>query len=137
MLLVIRKQMVTILCSGQVILFTCQETGELRCYGNYLNRVPKAPKWYTKSDISDEHRLQFVVLADLTLEAISEQSPLPNTYSKTVAREMNALKVSKESDDYIVDEIIRRDALEDPEYERYDTEEEEDESGEEEDDEEE
>ena len=57
----------------------------------------------------------------MALEAISEQNPLPNTCSKTVAREKNALKVSKESDDFVVDEINRRDALEDPDYERYDT----------------
>ena len=33
------------------------------------------------------------------------------------------MKIRKEDDDYVMEEIIRREALEDPDYERFDNEE--------------
>ena len=92
-------------------------TGQLVCDANYLNRVGGAPKWYTESDLSDKHVLQHVVLGDVTIEEISDTNPLPNTCDKPQAQAKAALKVSKESNDFIFEEIHRRDALEDPEYE--------------------
>ena len=97
--------------------YTDQESGQLVCDANYLNRVGRAPKWYTGSDLSDKHVLQHVVLGDVTMEEISGTNPLPNTCDKLLAQAKAALKVSKESDDFIFEEIHRRDALEDPEYE--------------------
>ena len=51
------------------------------------------------------------------MKEISDINPLPNTCDKSQAKGKAALKVSKESDDFIFEEIHRRDALEDPEYE--------------------
>ena len=45
---------------------------------------------------------------------ISESNPLPN---KKRAKDRGALKISKKSDDYIFDEIHRRDKLENVEFE--------------------
>ena len=54
------------------------------------------------------------------MKEISDINPLPNTCDKSQAKGKAALKVSKESDDFIFEEIHRRDALEDPEYEYVD-----------------
>ena len=97
--------------------FTCQVTGELKCRGIYFNRVGRAPKWYTKSDLApDEFLLQHVVLGAVTMEPISNSNPLPIHCNRVVATRAGALKISKDCDDFIFDEIWRRDLLEDPEY---------------------
>ena len=65
---------------------------------------------------------------------ISDEHKLPNSLPKASKRKAiskQALKISTDSDDFIIDEIIRRECLEDPEYERYDTEEDDDDSVEE------
>ena len=87
------------------------------CDGKYLNPVGRAPKWYTPSEDADTVLVQHVVLGMVTMEEISASNPLPNTCNKRKATSMGALKISNESDDYIFDEIHRRDALEDPDYE--------------------
>ena len=112
--------------------FTCQESGELWCNGNYLNPVPRAPKWYTKSALADEHLLHHVVLGKIEMVPISDEHELPNSLPKASKRKAiskQALKISTDSDDFIIDEIICRESLEDPEYERYDTELDDDDDG--------
>ena len=47
---------------------------------------------------------------------ISDTNKLQNNSNKTAATEKGAMKISKDSDDFIFDEIFRRDRLEDPEY---------------------
>ena len=96
--------------------YTDQETGQLVCDANYLNPVARAQKWYTESVASDTHVLQHVVLGDVNMNIISDTNSLPNTCDKVSAASKGALKVSKESDDFIFEEIYRRDALEDPEF---------------------
>ena len=53
------------------------------------------------------------------MEPISVSNPLPRNCNKVEATRAGALKISKDSDDFIFDEIWRRDLLEDPEYDRY------------------
>ena len=64
-----------------------------------------------------------MVLGKVVVTEISQENQLPNSCSKDTkedARSKNALKVCLESHHYMVDEILRREALEDPEeFERY------------------
>ena len=97
--------------------YTAQDSGELVCDGKYLNPVGRAPKWYTTSEDADTILVQHVVLGKVIMEEISASNPLPKTCNRRKATSMGALKISQQSDDYIFDEIHRRDALEDPEFE--------------------
>ena len=49
------------------------------------------------------------------MEEFSETNPIPRSANKRKAQSMGALKISTESDDFIFDEIHRRDRLEDEE----------------------
>ena len=60
--------------------------------------------------------VKHVVLAKVEMEVISDTNKLPNTCNKTEATEKGAIKISKDSDDFIFDETFRRDRLEDPDY---------------------
>ena len=64
-----------------------------------------------------------MVLGKVVVTKISKENQLPNSCSKDTkedARSKNALKVCLESHHYMVDEILRREALKDPEeFERY------------------
>ena len=86
------------------------------CDGNYLNPVSSAPKWYTHSEDFASIDLKHVVLADVMMEEISDSNPLPNSCNKRQAKRQKAKKISSASDDFIFDEIYRRDQLEDPEF---------------------
>ena len=61
--------------------------------------------------------VKHVVLANVLMEGITDSNKPPNTFNRRQAAEKGALKISKESDDFIFGEIYRRDKLEDPEYE--------------------
>ena len=52
--------------------YTCEETGDLKWCGNYLNRVGGAPKWYTKSNLDDEYLVQHMVLGVVKVDPISD-----------------------------------------------------------------
>ena len=95
--------------------WTHQETGELMCDGVCFNHVPRAPLWCTKSFPveADTHVLKHVIVSDLKLLPISEGNPLPSNCSKKSATTLRAMKLSEETHDFIMEEILRRDALED------------------------
>ena len=97
--------------------YTDQESGELVCDGKHLNPVRRAPKWYTNSEDADTVLVKHVVLGKVTMEEISDSNPLPNSCNKRKATSMGALKISKKSDDFMFNEIHRRDGLEDPDFE--------------------
>ena len=82
-----------------------------------MNPVGSAPKWYTSSEDADTVLVQHVVLGKVVMEEISPSNPLPNTCNKRKATSMGALKILRESNNYIFDEIHWMDALEDPEFE--------------------
>ena len=96
--------------------FTDQETGELLCEGKYFHRVGGTTKWYTPGTHVETIVVKFVVLADVVMEAVSGTNPLPRGCNQQQASLQGAMKISTESDDFIFDEIHRRDQLEDPEY---------------------
>ena len=51
------------------------------------------------------------------MDEFSETNPIPRSANRKKAQSMGALKISTHSDNYIFDEIHRRDRLEDDEFE--------------------
>ena len=96
--------------------YTCQETGDLLCYGQYLNQVPRAKQWYTMSDLQpDLHNVKHIVFADVEMEKVSSTNRLPRNCDVTSATSKGAMKIPPEEHDYILEEITRRASLENPE----------------------
>ena len=79
--------------------------------------VGRAPKWYTPGEDRDVVLVNHVVLGKVKMEEFSETNPIPRSANRRKAESLGALKISDESDDYIFDEIHRRDRLEDDEFE--------------------
>jgi len=93
--------------------YTDQESGELVCPGDYLMPVGRAPKWYTPGEDSDVVLVKHIIVGKVKMEEFSETNPIPRSANRKKAESMGALKISTESDDFIFDEIHRRDRLED------------------------
>ena len=103
--------------------FTCQETGDLLCYGQYLNQVPRAKQWYTMSDLQpDLHNVKHIVFADVEMEKVSSTNRLPRNCDVASATSKGAMKISPEEHDYILEEIRRQASLENPEVDEEDEE---------------
>jgi len=100
--------------------YECQESSQLIVEARHLVPVPLAPKWYTKSTFKDKHLVNHVVCAEVMMDPISDGNPLPNKCNKKEATQKGAMKIRADDDYYIKEEIIRREALEDPDYERFD-----------------
>ena len=79
--------------------------------------VGRAPKWYTPGEDSDVVSVKHVVLGKVKMLEFSETNPIPRSANRKKAESMGALKISTESDDFVFDEILRRDRLEDEEFE--------------------
>ena len=94
--------------------FTSQETKVLLCDAVYYNKVPRAPGWYTRSNPPhiETHELNHVISADLPMIPISDSNKLPNGCAKAIAKRMGAMKLSEDSHDFIMEEIFRRETLE-------------------------
>ena len=94
--------------------WTDQETRDLLCQAIYWNSVPRAPGWYTRSNPEhiETHLLNHVISADLELNPISDSNKLPNGCAKASATRQGAMKLSADSHDFIMEEIIRGEALE-------------------------
>lgn len=95
--------------------WTSQETRVLFCDAVYWNKIPRAPGWYTRSNPPhiETHELNHVISADLSMIPMSESNKLPNGCAKAVAKRMGAMKLSEDSHDFIMEEMFRREALED------------------------
>eukprot|EP00534_Pseudo-nitzschia_fraudulenta_P019685 CAMPEP_0201277884 /NCGR_PEP_ID=MMETSP0853-20130426/59814_1 /ASSEMBLY_ACC=CAM_ASM_000640 /TAXON_ID=183588 /ORGANISM="Pseudo-nitzschia fraudulenta, Strain WWA7" /LENGTH=404 /DNA_ID=CAMNT_0047586119 /DNA_START=136 /DNA_END=1350 /DNA_ORIENTATION=- len=93
--------------------YTDQESGELVCPGDYLMPVGRAPKWYTPGEDSDVVLVKHIIVGKVKMEEFSETNPIPRSANRKQAESMGALKISTDSDDFIFDEIHRRDRLED------------------------
>ena len=78
----------------------------------WLNSVPKARHWYTKS--MDEATLNVVhlVATDLLMHPISPTNMIRNHQVRKDAERLGALRLSDDSHDFILDEIERRERLE-------------------------
>ena len=78
----------------------------------WLNSVPNARHWYTKS--TDETTLSVVCLVatDLQMHPISPTNMVRNHQVRKEAERLGALRLSNDSYDFILDEIERRERLE-------------------------
>ena len=94
-----------------------QETKDWLCEGIYLNEVPLAKYWYTKDEGAPEiHDVRHVVLGQVKMEKISPTNPLPRACNKKSATQKKAMKISADDHEFILEEFIRREALENPVY---------------------
>jgi len=94
--------------------YTDQESGELVCDAHYLYPVGRSSRWYTKSLEVAKIELKYVASADVKLENISDVNPLPQRMNKSErnkAKEMNALRISNESFEFLFEEIYSRESL--------------------------
>ena len=91
--------------------FTDQEDGTLKCTGKWLNPVPKAPKWFTRSETEVTCDLLNLVETGVQLEPISPRNMVPRVVRKATT-EANAMRISEDSHNFILDEIVRRERLE-------------------------
>ena len=94
--------------------FTDQEGDKCALKVNclWLNSVPNARHWYTKS--SDEATLSvvYLVATDLQMHPISPTNMVRHHQVRKEAERMGALRLSNDSHDFILDEIGRRERLE-------------------------
>ena len=97
--------------------FHCKERQDLVVKGKHLNPVGGAPFWHAESEVEVTHLVHHVVLGHVLMEEISEANQLPRGCNKAEARRLKAQKISRHDHDYIIEEIIRREALEPPDYE--------------------
>ena len=91
--------------------YECQQSHQLIVEGNHLNPVKRAPKWYNRSDLFGKHLVNHTVHTTVTMNPISEDNQLlPCGCLRKIASEREAMKIRKEDDDYIMEDIIRRKA---------------------------
>jgi hypothetical protein len=85
--------------------------GTLQCDVNWLNPFPRARKRFTKSAAKETFDLVNVVSTGVVMLPISPSNMPPKRVHKTAERN-EALKISEDSHNFILDEIIRRERLE-------------------------
>jgi hypothetical protein len=76
-----------------------------------LYQFPTARKWFTKSAANETFDLVNVVSTGVMMLPISPSNMPPKRVHKT-AEKNEALKISEDSHNFILDEIIRRERLE-------------------------
>jgi hypothetical protein len=81
------------------------------CVAKYLNKVPRAKRWYTRSTVCVTVRLQHTIATNLHLEPVSATNKLPNTCNKAVAQRKGAKHLSGMLHNELVSEIARRDMM--------------------------
>jgi hypothetical protein len=85
--------------------------GTLQCDFNWLYPFPRARKWFTKSAAKETFDLVNVVSTGVVMLPISPSNMHPKRVHKTAERN-KALKISEDSHNFILDEIIIRERLE-------------------------
>ena len=97
--------------------FHCKERQDFVVKGKHLNPVGGAPFWHTDSEVEATHLVHHVVLGFLLMEEISDENPLPRGCKTKEATRLKAKKIGRHDHDCIIEEIIRREALEPPDCE--------------------
>ena len=82
-----------------------------------LNPVGGASFWCTESTAVVTHLVNHVVLGLVLMEKISEANQLPWGCDRQEATRLKARKISRHDHDHIIEETIRREALEPPDHE--------------------
>ena len=84
----------------------------MKCDCNWLNPVPRARMWYTKSNLETKVDLVNVVATQLELMPISPSNMISNRGLRRDAEAKNAMNISLGTHNFILDEIQRRERLE-------------------------
>ena len=79
---------------------------------HWLNPVPGARHWCTKSLQEKTVDLVHVVATDVEMEDMSPQNVMRNTAVRKEAARKKAMRIADESHEFILDEIMRRERLE-------------------------
>jgi hypothetical protein len=105
------------------------QAGELVADATYLNSVPRAPLWYTKSVLNTTVRVKQVLAAKLNLLEISDENKVPRGCNKKEVERLEGKRLKDADHKDILDERMRRVALDHEEIthaEYYDSEDESD-----------
>ena len=78
---------------------------------HWLHSVPTARHWHTKSLQKQAVDLVHVVATDVEMEAMSPSNMI-NRAVRQEAAQKNAMRITDESHEFILDEILRRERLE-------------------------
>ena len=78
----------------------------------WLNSVPGARHWYTKSTDEATLSVVYLVATDLQMHPISPTNMVRSHLVRKEAERLGALRLSNDSHDFILDEIERRERLE-------------------------
>ena len=70
--------------------------------------------WCTKSDLVDVHSVKHVVMGCVLMKGVLEDDKLPQTCRIKEATSMGAQKIQSADHDRILDEIFRREKLDNP-----------------------
>lgn len=84
--------------------------------GKFLNPVKGAKFWHTKSDLLDAHLVKHVVMGCVLMKGVSDDNKLPPRCNVKKATEMGAQKIQFTDHDRMMDEIFRREKLENPDH---------------------
>jgi hypothetical protein len=83
----------------------------LKCEGHWLYELPGAPKWFYKSSTKEEFDLMNVVMTGVEMIPFSPTN-MPSSRARSQAMENNAFRISEDSHNFILDEILRRERIE-------------------------
>jgi predicted Fe-S protein YdhL (DUF1289 family) len=87
------------------------EAGKLVVDATYLNAVPRAPLWYTKSDLNTTVRVKQILAADLTMLCISDGNKVPRGCNKKEVERLQGKRLHDANHEEILEERMRRVAL--------------------------
>ena len=86
------------------------QKGELVVKAKYLNPVPRAPKWYTPSELEVIVRVQHVLATDLSLLESSDSNKLPSSFSKKAREDtlrQGGKRISNQDHQDMLGQILR------------------------------
>ena len=89
----------------------------LKCDGCWMYKINGAKDWYYTPPVSEKYKVVTidvvnVVLGDVEMEEVSATNKPTRKTAKDQAAKTHAKRMSQVSHDFIVDEIVRREALE-------------------------
>jgi hypothetical protein len=87
------------------------QAGELVVNATYLNLVPRAPLWYTQSELSTTVRVKQVLAANLNMLGISDSNKVPRGCNKKEVERLEGKRLHDVDHEEILDERMRRVAL--------------------------
>ena len=87
------------------------QAGELVVDATYLNLVPRAPLWYTPSTLTTMVRVKRVLAASLNMLAISDANKVPKGCNKKEVERLGGKRLDDADHEEILDERMRRVAL--------------------------